>query len=67
MIQVHMLVCENSWIIEMHGATIKVIAFEFTKEQATTKACVLAARSSIVSLFSNRYKGDNRFVCITLL
>jgi hypothetical protein len=25
MIQVHMLVCENSWIIEMHGATIKVL------------------------------------------
>jgi hypothetical protein len=23
MIQVHMLVCENSCIIEMHGATIK--------------------------------------------
>jgi hypothetical protein len=25
MIQVHVLVCENIWIIEMHGATIKVI------------------------------------------
>jgi hypothetical protein len=23
MIQVHKLVCENSWIIEMHGATNK--------------------------------------------
>jgi hypothetical protein len=25
MIQVRILVCENSWIIEMHGATVKVI------------------------------------------
>jgi hypothetical protein len=24
MIQVHMVVCENSWIIELHSATIKV-------------------------------------------
>jgi hypothetical protein len=25
-----MLVCENSWIIEMHGATIKVLVYLFT-------------------------------------
>jgi hypothetical protein len=29
MIRVHMLVCENSWIIEMHGATIKLIDTDF--------------------------------------
>jgi hypothetical protein len=45
MIQVHLLVCENSWIIEMHGATIKLVYFYFT--------------FSIISIFTyNRSKSN---------